>query len=290
MAEKLTNPEQRERDFNKMLVAEYLKYGSVDEVYRRHDYNLPISYPGYQRLLDRWGIVKSAGPNSTLSEAITFMTMLSDHKMPLETVYRKLPPSFKTSMATMHRILHNIKEGATRRFGTAVVVTREGEDEKMLVGEDISTPRLEYGKPYGSVSLPMTFSKMSETPKESVKRVLQQEVFTKETIENVFPENIIPNDIKPFMYFDIADINVAVFHLVLPKKTLVKNFSSFKLHDYRFADISEFMGSERKAHVRSGMRDIAEGYKKFIEGSTVEAKVSNLNVRLSQLAPEYLHY
>jgi len=51
------DPREKEKQFNEFLVREYLKYGAVDGVYRAHEYDLPISYPSFQRLLDKWGFV-----------------------------------------------------------------------------------------------------------------------------------------------------------------------------------------------------------------------------------------
>jgi hypothetical protein len=41
------SPAERECAFNKMLVEEYLKHGSVDEVFKRHNWDLPISISGF---------------------------------------------------------------------------------------------------------------------------------------------------------------------------------------------------------------------------------------------------
>src|SRR3972149_4019713 len=109
MAEIVFSPEKREAEFNRFIVSEYLRYGSVDEVFKHNDYKLPISYPGVQRLLDKWGIVKAAGPNTRLSGPPAFLSQLSNEKVPLETLYRNMPPSFKTSMGRLHRILTTVR-------------------------------------------------------------------------------------------------------------------------------------------------------------------------------------
>lgn len=256
----LPTPKEREEKFNKFIISEYLKYGSVDEVFRRNGYNLPISYPGVHRLLDRWGIVKAAGPNSKLSEAICFMELLSHHKIPMERVYRMLPPSFQTSMSTMHRILHNIKEGTTRRSGCALVITPDDNSRQVLVGDDVSTPRLELGKPFGARSLPMCYAKVDENYKDSVLRVLQQEVLVKDVVERKLDQGVISDSIQPFMYLDIADVRVSVFHLVLPRP--LEKFSSYKLLNYRFVDLKELnLPSE---FFRAGIREIGIGFEKYL--------------------------
>lgn len=252
--------------FNKFIVSEYLKYGSVDEVFRQNKYELPISYPGVQRLIKKWGIIKSAGPNSILSEGITFLSLLSKDKVSLESLYKRLPPSFKTSMGTMHRLLHNIKEGVTRRVGTALVITPSDDPDRVLVGEDISTPRLELGKPFGSITLPMGYSKMEEDSRDSILRVLQQEVFAQMAIKRNLPLNLIPANHKPFMYVDVADIKVSVYHIELFRQLTSNDcFSSYKIRKHNFISVLELAGDSRTANIRSGIKEIGLGYRKYLE-------------------------
>lgn len=258
----------KENHFNRFVVGEYLKYGSVDEVFRQNNYELPISYPGVHRLIKRWGIIKSAGPNSILSEGITFLTLLSQDKVPLESLYKKLPPSFKTSMGTMHRLLHNIKEGVTRRMGTALVITPDSDPDRVLVGEDISTPRLELGKPFGSITLPMGYSKVDEDPGDSILRVLQQEVFTQMAIDRNLPLNLIPDGPRPFMYVDIADIRVSVYQVELSQELTDSDcFSSYKIRKHNFISVLELAGGGRIGNFRSGIKEIGLGYRKYLEKS-----------------------
>lgn len=260
-----SDPREKEQSFNKRIIGEYLKYGSVDKVFENHHYDLPISYPGFQRLVEKWGIVKAAGPNSLLSEALCFMVLLSDFKLPLEKLYKRMPHTFKTSMATMHRIMHNIKEGVVRRVGTALVITSEEDPESILVGEDVATPRLELGKPFGSLTLPMGYSKTDEEAEVSILRVMQQEVYTKETIDRRFPHSLITKGAKPFMYLDIVDVRVAVYHLALPKNLC--NFSSFKVVNHRFLDLSTLTSFGKDSNFRSGIKEIGLGYKRFLNGN-----------------------
>lgn len=277
---------EQEREFFVRLIAEYLKYGSVDKVFKVHNYDLPISYPSFQRLIDRWGIIKAAGPNSILSEALGFLVLLSDRKLPVETLYRHLPPSFKTSLGTVHRILHNIKEGAIRRVGTALVMVSSDSPNMVLIGEDIAPPRLELGKPYGSLSLPMSFSKKDEKPEVSILRVLQHEVFTKDAIEKKTP-NVIPQNPAPFMYLDIADVRVAVYQIELPHR-LSQNqaFSSFKLINHRYMHLTQLINQSEELNFRAGIREIAVGYQSFLEDKSFAPifEKSRLNLTIRGLA------
>src|SRR4030066_1665684 len=148
---------KNERKFNEFLVKEYLKHGSVDEVIRQLEFNLPISYAGYQRVLDRWGIVKAAGAHSTLSEAVDFLYQLAQQSISFESLYKKMPSSFRTSAVTLYRILSYVKEGITRRVATGLIITPYGNQRKILMAKDVSTPRLELGKPYGALTIQWVF-------------------------------------------------------------------------------------------------------------------------------------
>lgn len=266
MSSEQSSHQEKEEYFNRFVVGEYLKYGSVDEIFRQNNYELPISYPGVHRLIRRWGIVKSAGPNSLLSEGITFLTLLSRDRVPLESLYKKLPPSFKTSMGTMHRLLHNIKEGVTRRVGTALVITPDNNPDEVLVGEDVSTPRLELGKPFGSVTLPMGYSKTDEDPGDSILRVLQQEVFTQMAIDRDLPLTLIPVTPQPFMYVDVADIRVSVYRIELSRQLTNNNcFSSYKVRKHNFIPASKLIGGSHNYNFRSGVKEIGMGYQKYLE-------------------------
>lgn len=295
MSEKEVSPERREEEFNAFLVSEYLKYGSVDEVFRVHRHDIPISYPSYQRLLDRWGIIKAAGPNSTFSEAVTFMTHLAEENIPLETLYRKMPPSFKTSIGTLHRIYSYIKEGLTRRVGTALILSPDEDREKVLVGRDFSTPRVELGKAYGSGSFPMGFSRKRDARKDAIKRVLQQEVFTEHVVRRSFPDELIEDFPMPFMYIDIADVRVGVYSIALPESlSSVGNFFSFKLKEYEYASVDRLAEGEG-VDMRAGISEIAAGYKTYLAAVEKDLvinpfyKKSVLNEQLFQYSAESVY-
>lgn len=254
-----------EKNFNKWLVSEYFKHGSVDEVLRIHKYDIPISYAQYQRVLDKWGIVKAAGPNSKLTETLEFLTKLAYENIPFDKLYLRMPSSFRTSAATLYRILSYMKEGVTRRMATALVVTVAGSKKKMLVANDYSQPRTSFGKKYGSLSIPVSFSRLRDPREVAVLRVLQQEVFTDLVGENKMPD-VIPLRPRPFMFLDIADVRVEVFHIKLPKKYSKKNnFSSYKLRNFQFIDVNSISKLAEKRKLRIGVREAAEGYLKFMK-------------------------
>ncbi|MGB6838907.1 MAG: hypothetical protein WBD86_00830 [Microgenomates group bacterium] len=291
--DKNLSPGEREKKFNEFLVSEYLKYGSVDEVLRRNNYDTPISYAQYQRVLDKWGIVKAAGPHSKLAEALDFLTRLAEENIPLEALYRRMPSSFRTSAATMYRILNYIKEGITRRIATGLIITPSSKKKKILVADDVSSPRMELGKPYGSISIPIGFSRKRDAREDAILRVLQQEVFAQKAIKQDLPD-IIPERPKPFMFLDIADVRVEIFHLKLPKKiSKIRNFSSYKLQNFRFIDTDKVIKNKRRVF-RVGVVEAARGYEKYLEikkrnlpFNPLQYK-SQLNYYLSEVQSDYL--
>jgi len=282
-----------EEKFNKWLISEYFKHGSVDEVLKKHNFDVPISYAQYQRVLDKWGIVKAAGPNSKLTETLDFLTKLAYENIPFDKLYTRMPSSFRTSAATLYRILSYMKEGVTRRMATALVITVAGSDKKILVANDYSRPRLSFGKTYGSISIPVSFSRLRDPREMAILRVLQQEVFTDFAVENKMPD-IIPLRPRPFMFLDIADVRVEVFHIKLPKKYSKKNtFSSYKLKNYRFINVSSLAKLASKRKLRIGAREATEGYLKYLELKKRNLSVnpiyykSQLNYQLSELSRYY---
>ena len=203
-----------EKKFNEFLVSEYLKYGSVDEVLRINRYGLPISSAAYHRLLDKKGIIKAAGPNSKMAEILGFLTKFAEENIPIDKLYKKMPLSFMTSLATLYRIVSYVKEGITRRIATGLIITAGNNKDRILVADDVSTPRLTLGKPFGAISIPMGFSRKRDPREDAILRILQQEVFSNFAIKGKIPD-LIPPRPKPFMFLDIADVRVEVFHLSL---------------------------------------------------------------------------
>jgi hypothetical protein len=271
-------PTKSEEEFTKFLVKEYFKHGSVDEVFRKYKYDLPISYANYQRILDKKGVVKAVGPNNKLTEAVDFFTHLAKDNIPFEQLYKRMPPSFQTSASSLYRMLLYIKEGVTRRTGVALVVTPFDNNEKVLVAEDVSTPRIEIGKLFRSLSLPMGFARKRDSRRTNVLRILQQEVFTDKVIESVFPNSFITENIEPFMYLDIADVRVAVYHLQLTKDLSEhKNFKSYKLKNYKFLSTSQILSSEDR--FRIGVKDAVKGYKKHLKYLKRNLKVNPLQYK-----------
>lgn len=260
-------------DFEKFLVEEYLKFGSINKVFYSHHFGIPISYAGYDRVLNKYKIVKSAGPNSKLTESLKMLSLVADYKLTLEKIYEKhAPHKLLVSTNTLHRILHYTRLGLTRRQGTALIITLKGNNKEFLLGHDISLTDTKLGRK-GDLTLPMGHSKTGEDPKDSIARVLQHEVFTNQILNKQFPWEIIPDHPKPIMYVNIADIRVSVYHLELNKKMI---FSSFKLQNLKFRNYNYVDNHP----VRPGVIDILDTFLGFQE-QTGEIPVVNSSLNLA---------
>jgi len=255
-----------EEGFNKFLVREYLKYGSVDEVYQRHNFDIPISYANFQRVLDRFDIVKAVGPNNKFSEAVDFLAHMVKDNIPFEKLYKKMPPSYRTSVETLYRVLAYVKEGITRRLGCALVISPYNNPDKILIAKDVSTPNIDFGKLYGNLTIPMGYAKKGSTRTENIKRILQQEVFTEMVPEKKFPDFFMKDEMSPFMYLDIADVRVSVYHLQLSEEfSSLSSFSSYKLKDYQFLETKQLLKNDSGGlPLRSGVMEAVKGYQKHL--------------------------
>lgn len=283
------NLSKEEIEFYEPLIISYLKYGSVDKVFGKLYQNPGVSYPHFHRILKQWGIIKSAGPQSRLTEAVYFLTYLAKNKLPLQAVYRTMPPSLQISAVTLHRILSYVKRGLTRRHATALVVSPEDQPEMALIGQDISIPRPEIGKPYGALSLPMTFSKRAESAKSSILRVIQQEVASGLTLNRLLPVDLVPNYPQTLLTIDIADVRVRVYQTFIPKN-LIPELNSYKLTNLTFISLDELAGNiSLESRFRAGVPEIARGFietKRVGESETTPHYHSLLNQRLA-LLPTY---
>ncbi len=264
------------------IVRGYLKYGSLERFFETDEgLGLPVSYPQAQRVLNRWEIVKrpTGRSNTFFSEVVSFLQRLAVEKGSLESLYRKMPLSFRTSVATLHRVLGRVRDEKMRREGAAVVVTSEGFPNEILVANDISTPRPELGKPYGSLTIPMVFAAKGEPDRDKLVRAMQQEMFAMDAVNRTFPWEVVPDDPAPFMTVDVADVRVNVFQLVLGQKTLRDHrFTSYKLRDYRLMPTSALKMNRGDQIIRAGLSEIVDGY--LDQESGVEHVVSDLNLAL----------
>jgi len=275
-----------EQEHDKRVIQAYLKYGSVDEILKReYDLNIHMSQAGIHRLIKKWGIIKAAGPNTNIAEVIYFLEKLAYEKIPLERLYKKMPLGFQTSAVTLHRILSYVKTGMTRRSATALVITLADDPNKILIGKDISTPRIEYGKFYGAWSIPMGFSKKGESKRDSIIRVLQQEVFSQQIIDKSLNLDLLLANSKKIVNFDVIDIRLSLYHISLPIK-LGKEVNSYKLTEFDFKTLEEIF--YQKKIFRAGVPELCGMYTRFYQNKKVRAEkdipvvISELNLALVQ--------
>lgn len=280
----MINKELPKLSFEQYLVSEYFRLGSINKVFQEHKYYLPISFAGFDRVLSKFGVIKSAGPNSKISESLYLLSLLANYKIPLEKIYhRHAPRSVQVSTNTLHRILHYTRLGLTRRQGVALIISNSKDKNKILVGHDLSISNSSLGKK-GDLSLPMGHSKVGENVKDSIARVLQNEVFTDMVVNKTFPWSLIPEHIKPIMFINIADIKVAVYHLEISSNQ--RQFSSYKLSNIKFVS-SELILKEK--NVRPGIKDILNNYAKINQcnlAGEVQVINSELNSSLYALAKQ----
>lgn len=259
-------PIRNERDlyrFRRLLVEDYFRYGSVDEVLKEKGY--PISWATYQRVLDRWGVIKHVDgrPRSRLSEILAFFQALIEEKVPLEMLHHQMENKLSVSKSTLHRIRRNIENSVVRSAGAILIVTPRGRPEMVLVGKDVSASRPEVGKLSGSLSLPMGYAKFGEPRRKSIGRILQNEVFTHFVIERgaVALEEIEYK--KAFKSVIVTDIRVSAYHVELTET--MPPFSSFKLKDHRFVSVGELLSLDPvKSNVRPGVIEATRAYKQII--------------------------
>lgn len=273
----MSNQWSSPKEFERFLITEYFKHGSINKVFYFHHFNLPISYAGFDRILTKHGVVKSAGPNSKLTESLRLLRLVADYKLSLEKIYEKYAPhKLLVSTNTLHRVLHYTRLGLTRRQGVALIITPKENPNLFLTGYDQSIINRKLGNK-GDLSLPMGHSKTSELPQNSITRVLQQEVFTDLVLQGKFPKGLVPQHLNPIMFINIADIKVAVYHLQLRKNF---SFSSFKLHHLQFRDLTQIY----HGNPRPGVLEIVERFTNpnpAIKTNQIPEYQCNLNYALS---------
>lgn len=264
----------------------YLKYGSVEEAISRHDEPLPISAANFHRLVNKYGLIVSAGRHVSLPETLHFFREKAFAPgTPLEKLYKQMPLNFKTSLTTLHRIYQLVEKSAVRRFGVALVITAESDSRQILIGQE-ATENSRYGKSVGDVSIPMGFSRPTESQKCSVLRVLQQEVFSSLASQGNLDLNspltkiLIQKGLAPFAYFDIVDVRVSVYKILLPK-LLEAHFKSHKLNNHKFVDLKDI----NKLKTRVGIGEILGIYEQYLYSSSGRQNtahhVSSLNLSLA---------
>ncbi len=265
----------------------YLASGSVEEAIASYPENLPISAANFHRLVVRNGLVTSAGRHVSLPETLHFFRLKAmEQDTPLERLYREFPPSFKTSLSTLHRVYQRIEKGLVNRKAAALLISAESDRTQILIGREL-TGNSRYGKHAGDFSIPMGFSRQEESSVESVARVLQQEVFAGEaakgnlhTGSELF-KKIVPENIEPIAYFDIVDVEVSVYCLSIP--IIHPAFESYKLAEHQFLNF----GDMEALSLRTGVGEIVNIYQSYLDNPyTVEFPVryrSEVNLALSQV-------
>lgn len=260
----------------------YLKYGSVEEAMRSYPDSLPISIANYHRLVAKYGLITSAGRHVSLPETLHFFRLKAfEPGTPLERIYAQMPPSFQTSLSTLHRIYQFMEKQVVRRYAAALVIPK---DENVLVGREVFG-NSRYGKKEGDISIPMSFAKKNESNSDSVLRVLQQEVLAEAAAcgklkkGSTLVRKLLPEGIRPIFYFDIVDVRVSVYELTTPEG--VQDYSSFKLIDHSFESLGSLLA---RADLRTGIGEILRLYSDYLYSpntlKTPSYHVSSVNMAM----------
>lgn len=260
---------QHRMNFEQQLISDYLRLESIEAVFKERKYNLPISFAGFARLLSKNKVVTTAGPNSHLSETLFLLSILKDCGGSLSQLSKKINLTISTK--TLHRILHAVRMGVTRRFGAALLLEDSRYPGKFLLGKDASL-RKKFGEK-GDWSLPMSHTREQDSHYASILRVLQREVFAEQTAYGEFPFDILNQSLSPVFSIDIADIKVYVYYLKYDFSNL--KFSSFKLSEHEFFDVFELENMK----MRSGVLEIVTNFGKVTDKHYLN---SDLNLALKR--------
>ncbi len=271
------------------LIDRYFMAGSVDEALQDTEEYVPFSFADMHRKLENAGIIKSAGRQTSLSEALHFFRVKQmEPGSPLESIYKGMPLNFKTSIATLHRIYNRILEAklnvVTNRYATALIISDEENMNSVMVGTE-QYSRLKYGKLSGQLTIPLTFSKFNDTPGQRVLRVLQQEVFTNESIEKRFSDRsfvqmLLLNLSNPFLKYRLLDVEIQCYSITIPKT--LSTFSSYKLSNHHFVEKEEILHTVDGSY-REGIQDIINfSIKPLIKLAQTPVMVSSFNISLEK--------
>lgn len=278
---------ESENIFYETLVEDYLRCESVTGVVRRKG---GVSEPGLHHILDRYGIVKTAnGIHHRFPDILSFFSSLVLERTPLEGFYKNMPLSFrrKVSTSALHKILEYTIKKKPRRYGTALVVTPEGFPRLLLVANDMTPSNPSVGKHTGDLSFAMGFRNPNEANRTSVLRIVQRELWKDWAVKKIIPKEVISEKPEPFMKVDVVDVRVDVYHMVLPAEQAdLRNFSSFKLANYRYVHLDNIVDQSGQGVFRTGIGEIASGYKNLINGAEqkrLPIAVSSLNQELISL-------
>lgn len=273
------------------LIANYLKYGSVDAVFSRCQERPPYSPAEFHRIIRRRGIVKGDGRgNKSFAQALyVFMNRALSPHLSLEKIYRTLPPSMRdATMTTMYRIYDSILKGETRRLAVGVVLTSEDDDNKILLADELET-KLSSGKRRGDSTIPFGFASRKLTFPQSVLRILQREFSTQMAIsgdlalDGALANEILPSNLQPFLEMHILDIKFLVCHVRLPFQFCgLSACSSYTVANHRFERLSDSLNG--RVNLRTGIGEVLEYYRTYL-GNTANIplfQTSQINLAILQ--------
>lgn len=173
----------------KKIIGLYLKYGSIEEVYTRHS-DLGYSAASIQRLLDKWGIVKSPEGRSrqSIAKMVEAFKLLAKH--PYATVdqiisYTNSSDRAKLSPSTFFRAQREIRKGNISATASGLIVYKPQNPYDVLIGNEQIRTKNSDGLSEHLLTSPAVYSSFDESQSMSITRTLQQEVLSASQLKGI---------------------------------------------------------------------------------------------------------
>ena len=271
------------------LIANYLKYGSVEAVFSAYSWQIPFSVPEYHRRVKKAGIVKGDGrSNKSIASALyIFLQRALAPDLSLEKIYRSMPIKLRDArLSSIYRIYDSILRGKTRRLAVGAVISPEYDPRQVLVADETMT-QISSAKTQGQATIPFGFASRRQSFDNTVLRVLQRE-FSSDlalsgdlVIGGELSNRLIPKDSKPFLELQILDVRVLAANIILPEEFCdLSCCTSFTVKNHRFVRLEQLL--DGSINLRTGMGEIFQVYKNLLEDSAFEPRfeLSALNKAL----------
>jgi hypothetical protein len=285
-----------ERNVNpQKLILRYLASSSIEEANQGLPVNERVTNGIYENLLKEWGIVKYVGPDKQYPEILYLLSESIFNGISIDKSYLKRPLSLEVTLDAVREVFDNIRDGRVLRTATALVLSPEGDPNKVVVGDDYSVPRAKVGKFLGSLTLPECFSKLTENLETSILRVLQREVFSDLAAEKVPLLDKVRISHAPIGFVIVADVKVTCLRGTIPTD-LTGELSSPTILNLGCSHVEDVLALREGKFIRAGLHETVAEYQRFLDsGSSFVPRVvtSRLNREITQLpaigmAPSYL--
>ncbi len=277
---------------DRWLIANYLKYGSVEAVMCAYDYSIPCSVADYHRRVRKAGIVKGDGrANKSFAQALyVFLEKTLQPSLSLEKIYRSLPLTLRDArMSSIYRIYDSIMKQKTRRAAVGVVISPEGRPGTILVADELRSSSTS-AKKSGETTIPFGFASKKHSFDRSLLRIMQREFSTtlalsgELVVGSEMSSKLIPADTRPFLELQLLDVRVSVAHLTLPGELCdLSKCTSFTVNNHRWVPLEDCVNG--KVGLRTGVGEVLASYHDFLFKSSFSTKfeIADINRALLTL-------